>query len=173
MPWASPTIATSSPSRPQQRVAEERTIQDAMKASQATARDLSQTMQQELSTLRFDFDKRLNTALAAYRAANPGAGVLILGNNEPGRDSFVVRNTAYDLSGQLAAMVKAGPLGASACCAYPPRHRPLCQFPARAGADRMESQDRRRRRNARGAASPPRMSAARWKPTSARASPPY
>ena len=94
---------------PQQRVAEERTIQDAMKASQATARDLSQTMQQELSTLRFDFDKRLNTALAAYRAANPGAGVLILGNNEPGRDSFVVRNTAYDLSGQLAAMVKAGP----------------------------------------------------------------
>ncbi|OYX48393.1 MAG: hypothetical protein B7Y90_10695 [Alphaproteobacteria bacterium 32-64-14] len=94
---------------PQQRIAEERNIQDAMKASQATARDLSQTMQQELSTLRFDFDARLNTALAAYRAANPGAGVLIMANDAPGRDSFVVRNTAYDLSGQLAAMVKAGP----------------------------------------------------------------
>lgn len=94
---------------PQQRIAEERNIQDAMKASQGTARDLSQTMQQELSTLRFDFDARLNTALAAYRAANPGAGVLIMANNEPGRDSFVVRNTAYDLSGRLAAMVKAGP----------------------------------------------------------------
>jgi hypothetical protein len=92
-----------------QRIAEERSILAARTTAERSARTLVDAIQQEHSDVRADFDTRLNAALAAYRAANPGAGVVIMSRDEPGRDSFVVRNKLYDLSASLAAMVKTGP----------------------------------------------------------------
>lgn len=92
-----------------QRIAEERNVLQARTTAERSARTLIDAIEQENSDVRMDFDTRFNAALAAYRAANPSAGVVIMARDEPGRDSFVVRNKLYDLSASLAAMVKTGP----------------------------------------------------------------